>query len=453
MRSRFSGNYPPTKAELERLWSNAAIVFDTNALLNLYRYSAESRSDLLGVMKKLNHRIWIPHQVAFEFHENRLKLINKQQKLLDNLLSTLDNISQNAEGKLGEFSKNPFCDIDKVQKSISGHVEKIKSDVKRQHSDAYKQYNITGRNDPVLHELAFLYEGKVGRQFNAEELKELCGKADDRYVAETPPGYRDNGKESPAKYGDYLAWEQIIEYAGSNSTDILLVTDELKDDWWWINQGETIGPRPELRQEFADRTQHIYYQYKPGNFLSEVESRLKIEVPSKVVDEISETSTELARYEQTPKSGRSHYLRKRHEDSLAREYLRDRRLRDIKTASNEVETELVKQEDILVTLENAINELEYQYHTHSEDEVGQDAQRDIRSQLTDLRERTEETMRLITHLQAKRDKLALDRETELYRMPNRNRVLYRRYPDTSSADRNLFQDLPNVDGLHGSDGV
>jgi hypothetical protein len=37
MRNAFYGYYPPTAQELETLWLQGTVVFDTNVLLNLYR--------------------------------------------------------------------------------------------------------------------------------------------------------------------------------------------------------------------------------------------------------------------------------------------------------------------------------------------------------------------------------------------------------------------------------
>lgn len=40
MKSKFRGYYKPTDEEFDTLWKNAVFVFDTNVLLNLYRYQS-----------------------------------------------------------------------------------------------------------------------------------------------------------------------------------------------------------------------------------------------------------------------------------------------------------------------------------------------------------------------------------------------------------------------------
>ncbi|WP_423815166.1 PIN-like domain-containing protein, partial [Pseudomonas viridiflava] len=42
-------------------WKNATFVFDTNVLLNLYRYQERTREELLDTLSKLSSRVWVPH--------------------------------------------------------------------------------------------------------------------------------------------------------------------------------------------------------------------------------------------------------------------------------------------------------------------------------------------------------------------------------------------------------
>lgn len=54
----------PTSEEKQELWQKAVFVFDTNVLLNLYRYSAKTRDSLLAAFESFKDRVWIPYQVA-----------------------------------------------------------------------------------------------------------------------------------------------------------------------------------------------------------------------------------------------------------------------------------------------------------------------------------------------------------------------------------------------------
>lgn len=65
----------PSIPEKEKLWENCFFVFDTNVLLNLYRYTSNTRDTLINAFEDLKERIWLPHQVAYEYAKNRFEVI------------------------------------------------------------------------------------------------------------------------------------------------------------------------------------------------------------------------------------------------------------------------------------------------------------------------------------------------------------------------------------------
>jgi PIN like domain len=80
MRNQFPGYYKPSEEEFKKLWGECIFSFDTNVLLNIYRYSPKSRERLFEVWRKLNKDIWLPHQVALEYLQERLNVISHQSK-------------------------------------------------------------------------------------------------------------------------------------------------------------------------------------------------------------------------------------------------------------------------------------------------------------------------------------------------------------------------------------
>jgi hypothetical protein len=50
MREKFSGYYRPTQEEFDKLWQEAILSVDANILLNIYRYSPETRARLFEVI-------------------------------------------------------------------------------------------------------------------------------------------------------------------------------------------------------------------------------------------------------------------------------------------------------------------------------------------------------------------------------------------------------------------
>ena len=87
MRTTFLGYYRFTEEEFSTLWKDCLFVLDANVILNLYRYSKNTSDVLLNILKGISERLWLPHQIAFEYQDNRLETIAGQEKLLENRAS------------------------------------------------------------------------------------------------------------------------------------------------------------------------------------------------------------------------------------------------------------------------------------------------------------------------------------------------------------------------------
>ena len=90
MKSKFSGYFKPKTEEIQSLWKDSTFVLDTNVLLNLYRYSDETREEFFRILEKIQERIWIPNQVGTEFFTNRLSVIDSQEKTYDDAIKSLE---------------------------------------------------------------------------------------------------------------------------------------------------------------------------------------------------------------------------------------------------------------------------------------------------------------------------------------------------------------------------
>ena len=78
MKNGFEHYFKPDESALAELWDRALIVLDANVLLDLYRLPTVASSDLLSVLDGVSERIWLPHQVAAEFHRGRIGVIAKE---------------------------------------------------------------------------------------------------------------------------------------------------------------------------------------------------------------------------------------------------------------------------------------------------------------------------------------------------------------------------------------
>ena len=75
-------------------------VVDTNVLLNLYRYSRSTRDELLQVLRALEDKLFLPHQVGREFLDRRLTTIRNQREGFSKLRERVTGVRQEMEASL-----------------------------------------------------------------------------------------------------------------------------------------------------------------------------------------------------------------------------------------------------------------------------------------------------------------------------------------------------------------
>ncbi|GIF72262.1 PIN-like domain-containing protein [Asanoa siamensis] len=110
--------------------------------------------------------------------------------------------------------------------------------------------------DPIAQRLMSIFDKRVGRRYQQEDLDALVRIGRQRFERKVPPGYRDAAKPDQVEEGtgDFLIWEQLLRRASALKSNVLFVTDDEKDDWWRLDaDGEPIGPRVELIDEMASR--------------------------------------------------------------------------------------------------------------------------------------------------------------------------------------------------------
>lgn len=165
--------YPPTETEFEQLWTKGAIVLDTNVLLNLYRYSDASRTEFAAVLQALALRLWIPHQVAFEFHKNRVQVINEQLSAFDSVVRKLSNAREAFEREMNAFRRNEAIDVATLiarHESVSTELIELVNAAKC----AHPQLSHNADEDPTAIMVTTLFEDRVGEPFEDGPMKQLC---------------------------------------------------------------------------------------------------------------------------------------------------------------------------------------------------------------------------------------------------------------------------------------
>ncbi|ARV57468.1 hypothetical protein BZZ01_01410 [Nostocales cyanobacterium HT-58-2] len=288
MRNLFRGYYKPTSEELAEIWKNCIFSFDANVLLHIYCYTPETRARFFEVLNCLKNRIWLPHQVAYEYQKNRIYVVEKYVKAYEKLEKTLNEKLEDIKNDFQEYTRHPFINTQEILNDIEKIIQNIISNIKT--SQNYHPNYI--ERDELREELTHLFEGKVGQPYTEEELENIYyQKAEKRFQYQKPPGYKDSNKPIPRSYGDVIIWFQLIDYAKLQKKPLIFVTDDNKEDWWVKYNGETLEPRPDLIQEIisevGDENFH-FYMYHSDQFLDYAEKFLGLPDQPEVVKEARE---------------------------------------------------------------------------------------------------------------------------------------------------------------------
>lgn len=283
MKSKFPGFYHPSEEQFDNMLQNALIVFDANILLDLYRVSSDTSKNLMDIIRKLDSRLWIPYQVAYEYHKELFTVISNQIKKYEESAATIKEIRK----KMAEKRNHPFLPDDLSTKATCLFNELEEFFQKQQNN----LQNVVLEKS-VKEELGELLEGKVGECFNTKELEDIYQEGKRRYDSKIPPGYMDEKtKQGSDVYGDLVIWKEIQRKAVEEKCDVIIVTDDVKEDWFMQFKGKNCGPHPALIKEFKDKTNHNVYIYTLDRFLA-LSEKLQFEVKTETLQEIEQREPE-----------------------------------------------------------------------------------------------------------------------------------------------------------------
>ncbi|MEU5260521.1 PIN-like domain-containing protein [Amycolatopsis sp. NPDC021455] len=247
----FEGYLTPADDDYREVLRNGLVVVDANVILNLYRYESGTREDLFGVLEKFGERLWVPHQVALEFWNNREAALGDLKKVTGETVEALGELGRQAPKLVQAWASRISLPDDKEKLITDSIADGFRSAV-----ESIEEYGrIAGENghwdtneDQVLAKLRPLLAGKVGRKFAPDEVDAARREAMRRIENREPPGFKDKDKPDPC--GDYFVWRQTLEEAKRRKVDVLFVTDDSRrDDWYRRPGGQTRGPRLELIDE------------------------------------------------------------------------------------------------------------------------------------------------------------------------------------------------------------
>lgn len=267
--------------EEEALWKKPLFVFDTSALCRLYSLTVDVRDNMLAILDVLKPDIWIPHRVMLEFDRHRNEELHKPlgmynlpsfigkshlYKELSNYLGKLEKESY----RHPQVDKNTVDILKEYSNELKALLEKVRVTIENALKESKEKVTKSIKTDSIQEKIKDL---NIGNPFTIDELKNIIREAHVRYTYSIPPGYMDaNSKSSVDVFGDLIIWKEIIRRAKEKGkeTSIILITQDLKEDWNATPEETSIIPREELLVEFEAETEKKIWMYTISDFLSKL---------------------------------------------------------------------------------------------------------------------------------------------------------------------------------------
>lgn len=288
MQEKFSGFYGTNNNQEEQIWSaeNTVFIFDTNALLTLYRCEKNTRDAFFTQWEKIKERVWLPFHICLEYQRNRLNAVKAHVTELENIGSETEARVKNAVS-MDNFDKGFVESIKRypeLQREFTALKESfsksIASFVEKNIHTRIAEANFFTDHDTIRDRIDSLTDSRTGEIPEADYIRKLTEEGEKRYKNKVPPGFLDEkdkkeetffykGTQYFAKFGDWYIWKEILELVNRETKKgVIFVSNDLKEDWIYRIAGKTRGPLEALRTELSESGNGTsLLLYSTSNFL------------------------------------------------------------------------------------------------------------------------------------------------------------------------------------------
>lgn len=218
--------------------------------------------------------------------------LTKTEELIQDLKKTLNEIKID-QHDIGFEPSSALKKLATPLEEISAAIRKVQE----------TEINLIS-SDPVRDRLDAIFLNKIGPAPKSQaELEQLTHDVEKRYQSKIPPGWKDAETKKDQSFvsdhlhyknahGDLIFWRQLMVHVKTeNIKNVILVTNENKEDWWWKESGEIVGPLSELMREIRrEACVELFWMYKTDLFLktSQEYTSEKFKVTPEAVAEVRE---------------------------------------------------------------------------------------------------------------------------------------------------------------------
>lgn len=258
---------------INELIKDALIVVDTNVLLSAYQWREVTVKEVIKTLKILSDKgkLRIPKQVIVEFAKNRPGQITQRINDIESAISGLQE-DKPLNQKVPIFEgKATYRKAEELQKKYNNSLKEYRNSLKELRDDLKKLF----QDDPYLKDIKKILDKSYYAPADSKSDEDLKKDADKRFKQKLPPGYKDSPKEDNSA-GDYIIWYNILQL----KSDVIFVSGDKKKDWVYQDkQGNSIGARIELVQEFYQETEGKDFAHiSPKEFITLINPNISAEV-------------------------------------------------------------------------------------------------------------------------------------------------------------------------------
>ncbi|MDX3354693.1 NaeI family type II restriction endonuclease [Streptomyces sp. ME01-24h] len=203
-----------------------------------------------------------------------------------------------AERLIGKYTRDKSLvdDIFDAADRVFGEVEEWMKTATSSLNSAKRQQdmkvNDISEKEAILAKVAQLYGDRIAPQPPHDRIRNFTWEAVNyRFPNKIPPGFSDQNKATPREQaGDYLIWEEMIDYMkSSQSPRLLFVSDDTKEDWYeQDDNGHPVRPWPQLFEEMRTRA-GVELRVETANaFFEGIEEFLGAHFAESTIDEIEQ---------------------------------------------------------------------------------------------------------------------------------------------------------------------
>jgi rRNA-processing protein FCF1 len=273
--------FSETFSGANNLLKDSIIILDTNVLLIPFDTNDKNLQEIKNIFLKYKskNRLFIPARVAREFANNRATKIGdvflqvRQKK--ENLNSGNYKINQYPileKNKDYIELKKQFEEIQKLIKLSRKNLENIESHIKEW---------TWNDNVSLAYKEIFTPEIIIEAKKDSIEIeKDLAF----RIAYKIAPGFKDSKKPDDG-VGDLIIWQTILEIAKEHNKNVVFVTNDQKNDWFYKQDKIGLYPKYELFDEFR--------RYTSGKSISIINFIKFLELSDADAETINEVKTSI----------------------------------------------------------------------------------------------------------------------------------------------------------------